>query len=186
MADLGVELDAVTENRVHGLIKGQENTPNKVAVVKDTHNDNTGIGRSRRHQGWWDTVGIAWSGDVWWKSSRKGERGSGDREPQGRRKGYLRGKRRHDHGSGAEGAGAGVRDAGCVTSDESWRRGDRRTDNDKGRPRASEARAPPGGGDGRRRDLAGLWRGEGRGGGCGRREGGERNQAMVPSWRMKS
>jgi hypothetical protein len=35
-ADLGVELDAVTKNRVHGLIEGHENTPDKVAVVKDT------------------------------------------------------------------------------------------------------------------------------------------------------
>jgi hypothetical protein len=44
---LGVELDAVMENMVHGLIEGHENTPDKVAVVKeDTHNDYGGIKRS--------------------------------------------------------------------------------------------------------------------------------------------
>jgi hypothetical protein len=37
---LGMELDAVMENRVHGLIEGHENTPYMVAIVKeDTHND---------------------------------------------------------------------------------------------------------------------------------------------------
>jgi hypothetical protein len=111
MADLGVELDAVTENRVHGLIKGQENTSNKVAVVKDTHSDNTGIGRSRRHQGWWDTVGIAWSGDVWWKSSRKGERGSGDREPQGLLAGEAEARPwKWSRGRGCAGEGRWLRD----------------------------------------------------------------------------
>lgn len=40
-----MELDVVMENRVNGLIKGQENTLDKVAVVKeDTHNDNTETG----------------------------------------------------------------------------------------------------------------------------------------------
>jgi hypothetical protein len=38
-AGLGVELDAVTKNRVHGMIEEHENTPDKMVVVKDTHND---------------------------------------------------------------------------------------------------------------------------------------------------
>lgn len=49
----------------------------------------------RRHQGCWDTVGIVGSGDVRWKGS--GEAG----QEIGSRRGYLRGKRRHGHGSGA-------------------------------------------------------------------------------------
>jgi hypothetical protein len=37
-ARLRVELDAVTKDRIHGLIKGHENAPDKLAVVKgDTH-----------------------------------------------------------------------------------------------------------------------------------------------------
>lgn len=51
-ADLGVELDAVIENKVHGLIGGHENTSDKVPVVKeDAHNDHGRTGRSRRHPG---------------------------------------------------------------------------------------------------------------------------------------
>jgi hypothetical protein len=56
-----VELDAVTKNMVHDLIKGQENTLDKVAIMKE---DNTRTGWSRRHQGWWDIIGIVGSDDV--------------------------------------------------------------------------------------------------------------------------
>jgi hypothetical protein len=43
MAGWGVELDAVTENMVHDLVEGHENTPDKVAVVKEDAN---------RHEAW--------------------------------------------------------------------------------------------------------------------------------------
>jgi hypothetical protein len=40
-----VELDAVTENRVHGLVEGYGNTLNKLAVMKeDMHNDHDRTG----------------------------------------------------------------------------------------------------------------------------------------------
>jgi hypothetical protein len=53
---LGVELDAVMENRVHDLVEGHKNTMDKVVVVKeDTHRHGTwdgshDRGRSLRRQ----------------------------------------------------------------------------------------------------------------------------------------
>jgi hypothetical protein len=45
---LRVDLDAVTENRVHGSIKGHEGAPVKLAVVKeDVHNDPGGTEQSQ-------------------------------------------------------------------------------------------------------------------------------------------
>jgi hypothetical protein len=47
-AHLRVDLDAVTENRVHGPIKGHEGAPDNLDVVKeDTHNDPRGTGWSQ-------------------------------------------------------------------------------------------------------------------------------------------
>jgi hypothetical protein len=55
-----VELDVVTKDRAHGAIEGHEGAPDKLAIVEeDAHNDSAGTGQSRRHQGWWNTVGSA-------------------------------------------------------------------------------------------------------------------------------
>jgi hypothetical protein len=72
---LGVELDAVSENKLHSLVEGHENALDKVVVVKeDAHNDHNRTGRSRRHRGWQNTGGSAGSGNVGWKSSGKRDR----------------------------------------------------------------------------------------------------------------
>lgn len=74
-AGLGVELDAVTENRVHGLVEGHENTSDKVPVVKeDAHDDHGRTERIQRHQGWWNTIGSARSDGLGWKSNGKRDR----------------------------------------------------------------------------------------------------------------
>jgi hypothetical protein len=60
------------------VIEGHEGAPDKLAIVEeDAHNDNAETGRSQRHQGWWNTVGSAGSGDIGLKSSGKGGQGRG-------------------------------------------------------------------------------------------------------------
>jgi hypothetical protein len=54
---LRVELDAITENRVHDLVEGHENTPDEVAVKKeDAHNDPDGSGRGKAHVCWGESM----------------------------------------------------------------------------------------------------------------------------------
>jgi hypothetical protein len=51
-ARLRVDLNAITKNKVHGLIEGYKDAPNKLAIVKeDAHNDPVGIGRSQPRSG---------------------------------------------------------------------------------------------------------------------------------------
>jgi hypothetical protein len=49
---LRVELDAITKDRIHGLIEGHENAPGKLVVVKeDAHNDPDETRRSQKGSG---------------------------------------------------------------------------------------------------------------------------------------
>jgi hypothetical protein len=51
-ARLRVDLNAITKNKVHGLIEGYKDAPNKLAIVKeDAHNDPVRIGRSPPRSG---------------------------------------------------------------------------------------------------------------------------------------
>jgi hypothetical protein len=51
-ARLRVDLNAITKKKVHGLIEGYKDAPNKLAIVKeDAHNDPVGIGRSQPRSG---------------------------------------------------------------------------------------------------------------------------------------
>jgi hypothetical protein len=48
--DLGMELDAITDSRVHDMVEGHENTLDEVAVKKeDAHNDPSESGRGKAH-----------------------------------------------------------------------------------------------------------------------------------------
>jgi hypothetical protein len=77
---LGVELDAVTKDRDHGAIEG---APNKMVIVEEDAHNNAETGQSRRHQGWWNTVGSARSNDIGLKSSGIGGQGRGGETEHG-------------------------------------------------------------------------------------------------------
>jgi hypothetical protein len=88
-----VDLNAVTKNKVHGLIEGYKDAPNKLAIMKeDTHNDPFEIGRSQPRSGadshgngrMGSGGGHAEGGATVYNSNRVGRSGGGRRGYRGK------------------------------------------------------------------------------------------------------